>query len=78
MIQKPTERNTMTHKEIKALFWETFPDLPRRRYRYSWNPSDKTAELVYPIDTRCAFVDFVDALHRAGQITDKQANSITI
>lgn len=68
----------MTHKEIKALFWETFPDLPRRRYRYSWNPSDKTAELVYPIDTRCAFVDFVDALHRAGQITDKQANSITL
>lgn len=68
----------MTHKEIKALFWETFPDLSRRRYRYSWNPSDKTAELVYPIDTRCAFVDFVDALHRAGQITDKQANSITL
>ena len=64
----------MTHKEIKALFWETFPDLPRRRYRYSWNRTDKTAELVYPIDTRCAFVDFVDALHRAGQITDKQAN----
>ena len=68
----------MTHKEIKALFWETFPELPRRRYRYSWNPSDKTAELVYPIDTRCAFVDFVDALHRAGQITDKQADSITL
>lgn len=68
----------MTHKEIKALFWETFPDLPRRRYRYSWNPNDKTAELVYPIDTRCAFVDFVDALHRAGQITDKQADSITL
>ena len=68
----------MTHKEIKALFWETFPDLPRRRYRYSWNPSDKTAELVYPIDTRCAFVDFIDALHRAGQITDKQADSITL
>ncbi len=68
----------MTHKEIKALFWETFPNLPRRRYRYSWNPSDKTAELVYPIDTRCAFVDFVDALHRAGQITDKQADSITL
>ena len=68
----------MTHKEIKKLFWETFPNLPRRRYRYSWNPSDKTAELVYPVDTRCAFVDFVDALHRAGQITDKQADSITL
>ena len=68
----------MTHKEIKALFWETFPNLPRRRYRYSWNSSDKTAELVYPVDTRCAFVDFVDALHRAGQITDKQADSITL
>jgi hypothetical protein len=68
----------MTHKEIKKLFWETFPDLPRRRYRYSWNPKDKTAELVYPIDTRCAFTDFIDGLHRDGQITDKQANAITL
>jgi len=68
----------MNFKEIRALFWKTHPNLPRRRYRYSWNQSDKTAELVYPIDTRCAFVDFIDALHRAGQITDRTAERITL
>jgi hypothetical protein len=29
-------------------------------------------------DTRCAFVDFIDQLHRAGQITDRTANRITL
>jgi hypothetical protein len=68
----------MTHAEIRALFWQTHPDLPRRRHRYSWKQSDKSAELVYPADTRCAFVDFIDALHRAGEITEKTANRITL
>lgn len=63
-----------TQKQIRAAFWEAFPNLPRRRYRYSWNRSDKTAELVFPIDTRCAFVDFLDSLHRAGDISDALAH----
>lgn len=65
-------------KQIRAAFWQAFPDLPRRRYRYSWNRSDKTAELVYPIDTRCAFVDFLDALARDGQITQELADRATL
>lgn len=65
-------------KQIRAAFWEAFPDLPRRRYRYSWNRSDKTAELVYPVDTRCAFVDYLDHLSRSGQITEALANRATL
>lgn len=65
-------------KQIRAAFWDAHPNAPRRRYRYSWNPKDKTAELVYPIDTRCAFVDFVDALHREGQISDALADRATL
>jgi len=65
-------------KQIRALFWETFPELPTKRYRYSWNPRDKTAELVYPIDTRCAFVDFVDQLQREGVISEKLADRATL
>ncbi len=68
----------MTFKEIRALFWETHPGLPRRRHRYGWSSSDKTAELVHHTDTRCAFVDFIDALHRAGQIDDRTAQRITL
>ena len=65
-------------KQIRAAFWEAFPDLPRRRYRYSPNRSDKTAELVYPIDTRCAFVDFLDQLQRNGTISEALANRATL
>jgi hypothetical protein len=65
-------------KQIRAAFWEAFPDLPRRRYRYSWNRNDKKAELVFPVDTRCAFVDFVDSLHRSGIISDQLANRATL
>jgi hypothetical protein len=64
--------------QIRAAFWQAFPDLPRRRYRYSWNPRDKSAELVYPIDTRCAFVDFLDSLERNGQISEALANRATL
>jgi hypothetical protein len=64
--------------QIRAAFWEAFPELPRRRYRYSWNRNDKTAELVYPIDTRCAFVDFVDSLQRNGQISEALADRATL
>jgi len=70
--------NYTNQKQIRAAFWEAFPDLPRRRHRYSWNPSDKTAELVFPVDTRCAFVDYVDSLNRAGVISDSLANRATL
>ena len=65
-------------KQIRAAFWEAFPDLPRRRYRYSPNRSDKTAELVFPIDTRCAFVDFLDQLQREGIISETLADRATL
>ena len=65
-------------KQIRAAFWETFPDLPRRRYRYSPNRSDKTAPLVFPIDTRCAFVDYLDQLQRNGVISESLANRATL
>ncbi len=65
-------------KQIRAAFWQAFPDLPRRRYRYSWNRNDKAAELVYPTDTRCAFVDFVDHLNRSQIISDQLASRATL
>jgi len=65
-------------QQIRAAFWAAFPNLPRRRYRYSWSRSDKTAELVYPADTRCAFVDYVDQLQRSGEISEALANRATL
>ena len=71
-------KDTLTRAQVRALFWKTFPDLPRKRHRNGWSRSDKTAELVHHCDTRCAFVDFIDALHRDGRITDRTANEITL
>jgi hypothetical protein len=65
-------------QQIRAAFWAAHPNLPRRRYRYSPNRSDKTAQLVYPIDTRCAFVDFLDQLQRDGTISEALAGRATL
>jgi hypothetical protein len=65
-------------KQIRAAFWAAHPGLPRRRHRYSWSRSDKTAELVHQVDTRCAFVDFVDQLQQSGQISENLANRATL
>lgn len=65
----------MTFTKIRALFWETHPQLEayaRKARRISKPQNDQDT------DTRCAFVDFVDQLHRAGQITDRTANQITL
>jgi hypothetical protein len=65
----------MTFKEIRALFWETHPGLEtqaRKARRISKPQNDQDTE------TRCAFCDFIDALHRNGQITDRTAERITL
>jgi hypothetical protein len=67
-----------TQKELRAQFWAIFPDLPRRRYRYSWSRSDKTSDLVFPVDTRVTWCDWIDELHRAGEINDALATRATL
>ena len=62
-----------TQKEIHRLFWETFPDLPRKKIKnYSGNGT------MYPTDTRCAFTDFIDYLSRDGQISEALAARATL
>lgn len=63
-------------KQIRKAFWEAHPNLPRRRYRYSWNGA--SGELIYPTDTRVAFVDFLDHLHRNGQISEALVQRTTL
>jgi hypothetical protein len=65
-------------KQIRAAFWETFPDLPRRRHRYGWSRSDKTAELVYPVDTRVTFCDWLDTMQSDGRISEALAARATL
>jgi len=60
-----------TQEQVRASFWETFPNLSRKKI----GPKEHRS---YTTDTRCAFVDYVDRLHRDGQISDKLASNVTL
>ena len=61
----------MTFKQVRDLFFENFPEFQsERRVRKHQNE--------YSCDCRCAFCNCADSLHKDGQITDKQADKITL
>ncbi len=61
------ERPTMTtQKQIRAAFYAAHPTAKRK-------PQNDQ-----PADIRAAFCDFIDALHRAGQISDALAARATL
>lgn len=62
-----------TQAQLRREFWDTFPDLPRRRIKdYSGSG------LMWPTDTRCAFVDWLDALSKDGDISPELADRATL
>jgi hypothetical protein len=62
-----------TIAEVRRAFWEAHPTMPRKKITY-YGVKGK----IYPTDTRCAFVDFVDYLARDGQISDSLAHRVTL
>ena len=67
-----------TQKAIRAAFWAAHPSLPRRRHRYGWSNSEKTAELIHHVDSRTAFSDYIDMLARDGTISSALAQRATL
>lgn len=62
-----------TQKELRREFWQTFPNLSRKRIKdYSGNG------LMYCTDTRSTFVDWVDALSKDGSISEELADRATL
>jgi hypothetical protein len=62
-----------TQRQIRALFWATFPDLLRKTI-----PDHAGTGRMYTTDTRCTFVDYVEELRRDGEISDQLANRVTL
>lgn len=63
--------NTIT--QIRESFWHSeFSEPFQSEYRKTYRQNQ------YRTDIRCAFVDYVDALSRDGQITEKLANRVTL
>lgn len=63
----------LTMTQVRAMFWENHPEADRQKIR---DHSGKGR--MYKADTRMMFVDFVDSLHRDGQISDITARNITL
>ena len=61
-----------TEREVRQAFWLTFcVDGVPREFR-----GKRHNDL--PVDVRCAFVDYVDALARDGTISEALANRVTL
>lgn len=62
-----------TESEVRAAFWAAHSHMPAVQIRdYSgkgW---------MYRASVRCAFVEFVDALQRNGEISEKLASVVTL
>ncbi len=61
-----------TQTEVRDAFWLTFYVEGKPRKFYGKRQND------LPADVRCAFVDFVDYLHREGTISDALAQRVTL
>jgi hypothetical protein len=62
-----------TQRALRKAFWLAHPTLPRKRIKnYAGNG------LMYPTDTRCAWVDWIDALARSNSISDELAERATL
>lgn len=59
--------------QVRKQFWRDHPNLSREKI-----PDYSGRGWMYTTDTRCAFVDYIDMLHRNGQISDALAQNITL
>jgi hypothetical protein len=66
-----TKTTKLNQSQLRAAFWESSPSL-QHHYRKTKRQNS------YPCDVRCAWVDFVDAMHRGGAITDHTAHTATL
>ena len=60
-----------TQKQVRAAFWDNWGDV-RGVSRRRLSDGD------YDTDTRCAFIDYVDALARCGDISEALARRVTL
>jgi len=62
-----------TQAALRREFWATFPHLQRRQIT-DYSGVGK----MYCTDTRCAFVDWLDALRKNGSVSESLAQRATL
>lgn len=63
--------NITTQKQIRLIFWETFPQF-KNEYRA------RKTQNEYSTDVRCSFCDFTDFLHKSEYISEALYNRATL
>ncbi len=64
-----------TQNEVRKNFWAYLQEVSPNLYAKSKRSKRQNEQIT---DIRCSFVDYLDSLHRSGQITDKQVNTYTL
>lgn len=67
-----SEYTFTTQTQVRAAFWDSFPELSRKKIAYPINRK------IYTCDTRCAFVDYVNSLQKTGAISYELAQRVTL
>jgi len=62
-----------TQKEVRMSFWENIEGLNRSKELSYYKEHG-----FFRVDTRCAFVDYVDMLQKDGRISDRLAFNVTL
>lgn len=64
-----------TQKQIRNAFWKSFPLLEANALKWGIKSCPQNR---HNAETRSAFVDFVDALQKSGQVSQPLANRATL
>ena len=67
-----------TQRQIIGAFWREFPQFRKTVVPLGNGLYRERTQNEYPCDVRCAFVDFVDALQKSGQISAALAERVTL
>ena len=60
-------------KDLRRAFWAAFPELSRKKIT-DYAGTGK----MYPTDTRCTWVDWVDMMSKDGEISPELAHRATL
>ena len=72
-----TKTQITTQAELRQAFWRENPNMQRSYINGPVRPAI-APQNYQPVDTRVAFCDYVDALQKAGEISEALAERATL
>ena len=76
LTERVKQMKLTTQAQVRLCFWESLPEGLCRRDEM--RIKRQRPENDFRTDVRCMFVDYVDALHKDGRISDALAHRVTL